>query len=259
MSRPRAARYTAIKAAGREKDVTIVAVDGGCTGVQAVKDGEIAATSQQYPLKMAQLGVEAVVKYAQGGGKPSGYTDTGCTLITDKPQQGVDSKDTTFGLATAGDRRRKRTLNPAWGRPRAVPRRTFTQGPGNDERLNCRAAGTSHRGGNPGSTYLRRYSLSSLGPFVALLLAGAYFTTQTYRFLSASNFSLIVQQSMVVGVLAMGQTIIILTAGIDLSSGAVMALGSIVMTRQAVYDGVNPYLAIVLGVGTCILAWPTAC
>jgi fructose transport system substrate-binding protein len=90
--------YTAIKAAGRENDVTIVTVDGGCTGVQAVKDGEIAATSQQYPLKMAQLGVEAVVAYANGGEKPSGYTDTGVTLITDKPQTGVDSQDTTFGL-----------------------------------------------------------------------------------------------------------------------------------------------------------------
>jgi fructose transport system substrate-binding protein len=91
--------YAALKAAGKEKDVLIVAVDGGCTGVQAVKDGEIAATAQQYPLKMAQLGVEAVVTYAKGGAKPSGYTDTGVTLISDKPQTGVDSKDTTFGLA----------------------------------------------------------------------------------------------------------------------------------------------------------------
>jgi fructose transport system substrate-binding protein len=91
--------YAALKAAGKEKDVLIVAVDGGCTGVQAVKNGEIAATSQQYPLKMAQLGVEAVVAWAKGGPKPSGYTDTGVTLITDKPQPGVDSKDTTFGLA----------------------------------------------------------------------------------------------------------------------------------------------------------------
>jgi len=90
--------YTALKAAGREKDVVIVAVDGGCTGVQAVKDGEIAATSQQYPLKMAQLGVEAVVEFAKSGTKPSGYTDTGVTLITDKPQTGLDSEDTVFGL-----------------------------------------------------------------------------------------------------------------------------------------------------------------
>jgi len=90
--------FTALKNAGKEKDVLIVAVDGGCTGVQAVKDGEIGATAQQYPLKMAQMGVEAVVKFAQTGEKPSGYTDTGVTLITDKPVEGVDSKDTAFGL-----------------------------------------------------------------------------------------------------------------------------------------------------------------
>jgi fructose transport system substrate-binding protein len=90
--------YTALKAKGREKDVLIVSVDGGCTGTQAVKDGKIAATSQQYPLKMAAEGVKAVVTYAKNGKKASGYTDTGVTLITDKAQAGVTSKDTAFGL-----------------------------------------------------------------------------------------------------------------------------------------------------------------
>jgi len=89
--------YTAIKAAGKEKDITIVSVDGGCQGVQGVVDGKIAATSQQYPLKMAQMGVDAVVNFAKSGQKPTGYTDTGVTLITDKPQTGVDSKDSKFG------------------------------------------------------------------------------------------------------------------------------------------------------------------
>ncbi|MFD5338158.1 sugar ABC transporter substrate-binding protein [Streptomyces hawaiiensis] len=90
--------YTALKAKGREKDVLIVSVDGGCTGTQAVKDGKIAATSQQYPLKMAAEGVKAVVTYAKDGKKASGYTDTGVTLITDKAQDGVTSKDTGYGL-----------------------------------------------------------------------------------------------------------------------------------------------------------------
>ena len=90
---------TALKAAGKENNVMVVSVDGGCTGVQAIKDGKIAATSQQYPLKMATQGVDAVVDYAKTGHKVSGYTDTGVTLITDKPQPGVDSKDTAFGLA----------------------------------------------------------------------------------------------------------------------------------------------------------------
>ncbi|MGW5334402.1 substrate-binding domain-containing protein [Streptomyces bauhiniae] len=90
--------YTALKAKGREKDVLIVSVDGGCTGTGAVKDGKIAATSQQYPLKMAAEGVQAVVSYAKDGKKASGYTDTGVTLITDKAQSGVAAKDTAYGL-----------------------------------------------------------------------------------------------------------------------------------------------------------------
>ncbi len=48
---------------------------------------------------MASMGVEALVKFAQTGEKPSGYTDTGVTLITDKPQAGVDSKDSKYGAA----------------------------------------------------------------------------------------------------------------------------------------------------------------
>jgi fructose transport system substrate-binding protein len=94
--------YQALKAAGRDKDVTIVSVDGGCPGVEAVKAGQIGATSQQYPLKMAQQGVEAVAQFAKDGTKPAPtggktFTDTGVTLITDQAQSGVDSKDTTFG------------------------------------------------------------------------------------------------------------------------------------------------------------------
>ncbi len=91
--------YTAIKNAGKQDSITVVSVDGGCQGVQGVVDGQIAATSQQYPLKMASLGVQALYDYATKGTKPSGYTDTGVTLITDKAQTGVDSQDSTYGLA----------------------------------------------------------------------------------------------------------------------------------------------------------------
>ena len=90
--------YTALEAAGKAEDTMVVSVDGGCTGVEAVKNGKIAATSQQYPLKMAAMGVKAVADAARGGEKPSGYTDTGVTLITDNPQDGIESKDTQFGL-----------------------------------------------------------------------------------------------------------------------------------------------------------------
>src|SRR5215212_8296439 len=90
--------YTALQAVGRENDVVIVSVDGGCTGVEDVKAGKIAATSQQYPLRMAQMGVEALVNFVKTGEAPSGYTDTGATLITDEPVEGIESEDTTYGL-----------------------------------------------------------------------------------------------------------------------------------------------------------------
>jgi fructose transport system substrate-binding protein len=93
-----AGAHQALRAAGKEKAVLIVSVDGGCAGVKNVKAGIIAATSQQYPLKMASLGVDAGVEYARTGKKATGYTDTGVTLITDMPKTGVDSKDTKFGM-----------------------------------------------------------------------------------------------------------------------------------------------------------------
>jgi len=94
-----AGAYNALKKAGKEKNVVIVSVDGGCEGVKNVGAGVIAATSQQYPLKMAAMGVDAGVEYAKSGKKPSGYTDTGVTLIAAKALSGVDSKDVTAGTA----------------------------------------------------------------------------------------------------------------------------------------------------------------
>jgi len=92
-----AGAYKALQSAGKAQGVIVVAVDGGCAGVKNVKGGAIAATSQQYPLKMAVMGVDAGVEYAKTGKKPSGYTDTGVTLITDKPMEGVASQGTGFG------------------------------------------------------------------------------------------------------------------------------------------------------------------
>lgn len=95
--------------------------------------------------------------------------------------------------------------------------------------------------------------LGVLGPFIALLAACLFFATQTDRFLSGENFSLILQQVMVVGVIAIGQTLIILTAGIDLSCGMVMALGSIVMTKFAADLGLPTPVAIACGIGVTTL------
>jgi fructose transport system substrate-binding protein len=93
-----AGAYNALKKAGKEKGVIIVSVDGGCQGIKDTADGKITATSQQYPLKMASMGVAAGVEYAKTGKKVSGYVDTGVTLIANKAVAGVDSKDTKLGL-----------------------------------------------------------------------------------------------------------------------------------------------------------------
>jgi fructose transport system permease protein len=95
--------------------------------------------------------------------------------------------------------------------------------------------------------------LGVLGPFIALLAACAFFALQTDRFLSGENFSLILQQVMVVGVIAIGQTLIILTAGIDLSCGMVMALGSIVMTKFATELGLPTPVAVACGIAVTTL------
>jgi fructose transport system permease protein len=95
--------------------------------------------------------------------------------------------------------------------------------------------------------------MGTLGPFIALLLACAFFATQSDRFLTLQNFSLILQQVMVVGTIAIGQTLIILTAGIDLSCGMIMALGSIVMTKMAADFGLSAPVAIALGIGATAL------
>jgi fructose transport system substrate-binding protein len=93
----------ALKAAGiTDKDVLIVSVDGGCEGVSNVKSGIIDATSQQYPVKMAEEGVKAIKTIATGGEKPQtsdglDFFNTGVALVTDQPQDGVDSIDTTAG------------------------------------------------------------------------------------------------------------------------------------------------------------------
>ncbi|WP_306029770.1 sugar ABC transporter substrate-binding protein [Stappia sp. MMSF_3263] len=97
-----AGAYEALKAVGRENDVLIVSVDGGCPGVKNVAEGVIGATSQQYPLLMASLGIEAIKAFADSGAKPEptpgkNFFDTGVALVTDKPAEGVSSIDTKEG------------------------------------------------------------------------------------------------------------------------------------------------------------------
>jgi fructose transport system substrate-binding protein len=99
-----AGAWEALKAVGKDDgSVLLVSIDGGCPGVQNVKEGIIGATSQQYPLKMASMAMEAIAEFAEDGTKPEvdaelGFLDTGATLITDKPVEGVESITSDEGL-----------------------------------------------------------------------------------------------------------------------------------------------------------------
>ena len=98
-----AGAYEALKAFGMEGNVLIVSVDGGCPGVENVAAGVIGATSMQYPLRMASLGVEAVAEFAKSGKKPENtegldFFNTGVTLVTDEPVEGIPSISSEQGL-----------------------------------------------------------------------------------------------------------------------------------------------------------------
>ena len=99
-----AGAYQALKSVGKQKGVTIVAIDGSCQGVRNVGKGIIGATAQQYPLRMAALGIKAIVTYAKTGKKPQAtdgksFFDTGTALITADPVKGVPSIPVKKGLA----------------------------------------------------------------------------------------------------------------------------------------------------------------
>ena len=98
-----AGAYEALKAFGLEEQALIVSVDGGCPGVQNVAEGVIGATSMQFPLLMASLGIEAIKTWAEEGKKPENtpgldFYDTGVELITDEPVDGIPSITSAEGL-----------------------------------------------------------------------------------------------------------------------------------------------------------------
>ncbi|MCB1389726.1 MAG: sugar ABC transporter substrate-binding protein, partial [Rhodobacteraceae bacterium] len=91
-----AGAYEALRAVGRQNDVLVVSVDGGCPGVANVRDGVIGATSMQFPLLMASLGIEAIAAYAADGTRPQNsegldFFNTGVQLVTDHPVDGIPS------------------------------------------------------------------------------------------------------------------------------------------------------------------------
>ena len=106
INEPTAIGACAAAAAAGVKIDAMVSVDGGGAGINAVKSGCINATSQQYPLLMADLGVQAIYDIVKNGTKPANsegldFFNTGVKLITDDPQEGVPSETTEYGLANA--------------------------------------------------------------------------------------------------------------------------------------------------------------
>ena len=98
-----AGAYAALQAFGLEHEVLLVSIDGGCPGVENVATGIIGATAMQYPLRMAALGIEAVVEFARSGAEPThpagaAFHNTGVTLVTDEPVPGIPSISTAHGL-----------------------------------------------------------------------------------------------------------------------------------------------------------------
>ncbi|MCX5520459.1 MULTISPECIES: substrate-binding domain-containing protein [Kaistia] len=88
--------FLAIKRA--KKDIVMTSIDGSCSGVRSVADGTIGATVMQFPTNMGTLAVEAIVKAVNGGPKPTGVNNSGTILITDNPVDGIESKDSKWGL-----------------------------------------------------------------------------------------------------------------------------------------------------------------
>jgi fructose transport system substrate-binding protein len=100
-----AGAWMALDKAGKAGGVVVVSVDGGCAGVADVARGRLAATAQQYPLRMAQRGVAAAADFLRGGTRPAGLVDTGVALVARAPVPGIESLDAAAGGALCWGRR----------------------------------------------------------------------------------------------------------------------------------------------------------
>jgi fructose transport system permease protein len=121
------------------------------------------------------------------------------------------------------------------------------------------APGTAEELLRPRDTPARRlhnvlHRLPALSPLIVLVLACIVFGLANGRFFRPENISIILQQAAVVGSLAVGQTLIILTAGIDLSIGAVMVLSTLVMAKLVSDGGTPGVLALLVGIVIAVLA-----
>jgi fructose transport system permease protein len=96
----------------------------------------------------------------------------------------------------------------------------------------------------------RMITAPTFGPLIVLIAFCGVFSVATRTFLATGNLSLVVQQSVIVGTLAIGQTMIILTAGIDLANGGIAVLGTILAGRLVV-EQQNPWLSLIFAIAIC--------
>jgi fructose transport system permease protein len=94
--------------------------------------------------------------------------------------------------------------------------------------------------------------LPTVGPVLVLLFFCIFFALTTGPFLTPRNISLIFQQSVILGTLAIGQTLVILISGIDLAAGGITVLATIIIGRM-VMEGVDPVLCILLAFLVCVM------
>lgn len=90
--------FAAISGAGVEDQVLVTSIDGSCAGVRSVKDGTIGATVMQFPTRMGEMAVDAIVEFVASGTRPEGLINSGTVLITDEPVDGIDSETSEWGL-----------------------------------------------------------------------------------------------------------------------------------------------------------------
>ena len=102
----------------------------------------------------------------------------------------------------------------------------------------------------PTTTAARRSWLATLGPFIGLVAVIAVFAALTDtpdQYLSVRNFRIVVAQTVIVALGAIGMTMIIVSGGIDLSVGSVIALTGVV-TAICIRDGASPLTAVLYSV-----------
>jgi ribose transport system permease protein len=99
----------------------------------------------------------------------------------------------------------------------------------------------------PGRSKALRF-INKFGPFLALILVYAFFAVLNSRIVTFTAIETIMQQSVIVGVAAIGMTLVIITGGIDLSAGSNIAFCSVVVALFMQSAGINPFLAACGGV-----------